>query len=308
MPGSSGEGGKGCQTQARRLAVHRLFATFPNPRLIHSPTKILKSRETTMKPSWREQFIKSAVWREARYKPGSSMREFVRGTCDSLEYLLNDYQTSMLAKKFPEEESDLLLTGLRAFMRERLIGWLNWFEIAWEHTESPLERAMLLALAVIGQEYADSVAFHIKSGDGRLSRLGDLPNAESDLIIQPQAQLGERSELDYTIARPGYLTNGPETGRIATAHYFGGEGGSISRADVPRRSSRRSRCTRSRCLRARSPSATSLPTTAAGPARAAQARSPSTGGRSLKDGSRRPRRSSSPPTRPPTWAWMRPPP
>lgn len=42
----------------------------------------------------------------------------------------------------------------------------------------------------------------------------------------------ERSELDYTIARPGYLTNGPETGRIATAHYFGGEGGSISRADV----------------------------------------------------------------------------
>lgn len=40
------------------------------------------------------------------------------------------------------------------------------------------------------------------------------------------------SGLDFTIVRPGWLTNEEGTGRIATAEHFGDEGGTISRADV----------------------------------------------------------------------------
>lgn len=42
----------------------------------------------------------------------------------------------------------------------------------------------------------------------------------------------EASTLDYTIVRPGWLTNGIETGRIVVSRYFDDPDGSISRGDV----------------------------------------------------------------------------
>jgi uncharacterized protein YbjT (DUF2867 family) len=42
----------------------------------------------------------------------------------------------------------------------------------------------------------------------------------------------EASTLDYTIIRPGWLTNAAETGHITVARYFDNPDGSISRADV----------------------------------------------------------------------------
>lgn len=135
--------------------------------------------------SWEDQFflsIKHWAELEADLKDPRDPNELA----GSLDQRLESYFEEK------DDRTRLLVAALRAMLHQQLDFVFRDVEVALSKCESPIEVAMLFALAIVGRELMDAV-FYLVDGHEH----GDRPSLDT-LCIEPQAQLGEH-RVDFLL-------------------------------------------------------------------------------------------------------------
>lgn len=130
--------------------------------------------------SWRDRFEQSA----RRYRPG--------------EHSVDEIVADMPIDSISPDMDDLHRAAMRTIVARQVAFISADLEYAARLCDSPIERAMLYALAVVAWDYCDGVLFRVDAGAA-----GTLATRGSYLEIHPQAPVGRyRVDLLLTFVTP----------------------------------------------------------------------------------------------------------